>query len=179
MSRIGKSPIILPPGVKCVYKAPKVTVEGPKGKLEKTIKFGGKIKTDEDNITIISKEEDKKNKALYGLTRSLINSMVMGVTEGFVKTLKIVGVGYKAQIEGKGLLLNLGHSHPIEYQVPDGVKIDVPDMNTVVVSGNDKQIVGQVASEIRKFRPPEPYKGKGVMYSDESIRRKAGKTGIK
>jgi large subunit ribosomal protein L6 len=179
MSRIGKLPIVLPDGVKCVYKAPKVTVEGPKGKLEKTINFEGKIKTDKDRITIISGEEDKKNKALYGLTRSLINSMVIGVNEGFVKTLKIVGVGYKAQMEGKGLLLNLGYSHPIQYPVPDGVKIDVPDMNTVVISGIDKQIVGQTASEIRKFRPPEPYKGKGVMYSDESIRRKAGKAGIK
>ena len=179
MSRIGKLPIALPDGVKCEYKAPKVTVEGPKGKLEKSIKFEGKIKIEKEGITITSGMEDKKNKALYGLTRSLINSMVIGVTEGFVKTLKIVGVGYKAQMEGKGLLLNLGHSHPITYLVPDGIKIDVPDMNTVVVSGIDKQIVGQAASEIRKFRPPEPYKGKGVMYSDESIRRKAGKAGIK
>ncbi len=179
MSRIGKLPIVLPAGVKCVYKAPKVTVEGPKGKLEKTINFSGKIKTDKKSITITSEKVDKKNKALYGLARSLINSMVIGVTEGFVKTLKIVGVGYKAQMEGNGLLLNLGHSHPIQYKVPEGIKIDVPDMNTVVVSGIDKQIVGQTASEIRKFRPPEPYKGKGVKYSDEKIRRKAGKTGIK
>lgn len=173
MSRIGKLPIVLPAGVKCVYKAPKVMVEGPKGKLEKAINFSGKMKINKDSITISSDVEDKKNKALCGLTRSLINSMVIGVTEGFVKTLKIVGVGYKAQIEGKGLLLNLGHSHPIKYQVPDGVKIDVPDMNTVIVNGIDKQVVGQVASDIRKFRPPEPYKGKGVMYSDESIRKKS------
>ena len=179
MSRIGKSPIALPEGVKCEYKAPKVTVEGPKGKLEKTITFEGKVQIEKDSILIISEKEDKNNKALYGLTRSLINSMVVGVTQGFAKTLRIVGVGYKAQLQGKGLVLNLGHSHPIKYQVPEGVKVDVPDMNTVIVSGIDKQIVGQTASEIRKFRPPEPYKGKGVMYSDEHIRRKAGKAGIK
>ena len=175
MSRIGKLPIALPDGVNCVFKAPKVTVEGPKGKLERAINFNGKIKIDKGSITITSEDEEKKNKALYGLTRSLLNSMVIGVTEGFVKTLKIVGVGYKAQMQGEGLLLNLGHSHPIEYQVPEGVKIDVPDMNTVIVSGIDKQAVGQCAAEIHAQRKPEPYNGRGIKYVDEQIQRKQGK----
>jgi large subunit ribosomal protein L6 len=179
MSRIGKLPIRLPADVKIIYSGSKVTVEGPKGKLEKSISFGGKIESDKESVTIISGEGGSNDNASHGLVRSLVNGMIVGVTDGFTKTLKIVGVGYKAQLQGKALVLNLGHSHPVNYPVPEDIKIDVPDMNTVVVTGIDKQRVGQTASEIRKFRPPEPYKGKGVMYSDEQIRRKAGKAGIK
>jgi large subunit ribosomal protein L6 len=179
MSRIGKLPIKLPSDVKFEYGGSKVTVEGPKGKLEKTVSFNGKIESDKDSVTIISPQGGNNDKAVHGLIRSLVNSMIVGVTEGFAKTLKIVGVGYKAQIQGKKLVLNLGHSHPVDYPVPEDIKIEVPDINTVIVSGIDKQRVGQTASEIRDFRPPEPYKGKGVMYSNEHIRRKAGKAGIK
>lgn len=179
MSRIGKLPIKLPDNVKCTYKDSKVTVEGPKGKLEKAVTFSGEVKTEKGMVSLISGESDISEKAVYGLTRSLINSMVIGVNEGFTKTLKIVGVGYKAQLQGKNLLLNLGFSHSIDFLIPAGIEIDVPDMTTVIISGIDKQLVGQVAADIRKFRPPEPYKGKGIIYSDEVIRRKAGKAGIK
>jgi large subunit ribosomal protein L6 len=179
MSRIGKMPITIPDNVKFSYESSIARVEGPKGKLEKRIEFSGTVKTDGDQITIIPGGQDKASRARYGLIRSLLNSMVMGVTEGFSKNLKIVGVGYKAQLQGKMLQLNLGYSHPVKYPVPDGVKIEVPDPNTVTVSGVDKQVVGQCAAEIRKFREPEPYKGKGVMYSDEHIRRKAGKASVK
>lgn len=179
MSRIGKLPIKLPENVKCTWKDSRVTVEGPKGKLEKGITFSGEIEVEKDSVRLISEESDIKKKALYGLARSLINSMVIGVTEGFSKTLKIVGVGFKAQIQGKTLLLNLGFSHSINFLIPEGIKLDVPDMTTIIISGIDKQLVGQVAADIRKFRPPEPYKGKGIVYSNEVIRRKAGKAGIK
>lgn len=179
MSRIGKLPIKLPENVKCTWKDSRVTVEGPKGKLEKSITFSGEIEVEKDSVRLISEESDIKKKALYGLARSLINSMVIGVTEGFTKTLKIVGVGFKAQIQGKTLLLNLGFSHTINFLIPEGIKLDVPDMTTIIISGMDKQLVGQVAADIRKFRPPEPYKGKGIVYSNEVIRRKAGKAGIK
>lgn len=179
MSRIGKLPIKLPENVKCTWKDSRVTVEGPKGKLEKCLTFSGEIEVKKDSVRLTSDENDIKKKALYGLTRSLINSMVIGVTEGFSKTLKIVGVGYKAQMQGKTLLLNVGFSHTINFLIPEGVKLDVPDMTTIVISGIDKQLVGQAAADIRKFRPPEPYKGKGIIYSNEVIRRKAGKAGIK
>jgi len=179
MSRIGKLPIELPENVKCTWKDSRVTVEGPKGKLEKCITFSGEIEVKKDSVRLTSDESDIKKKALYGLARSLINSMVIGVTEGFSKTLKIVGVGYKAQKQKKTLLLNVGFSHTINFLIPEDIKLDVPDMTTIIISGIDKQLVGQVAADIRKFRPPEPYKGKGIIYSNEVIRRKAGKAGIK
>lgn len=179
MSRIGKLTIQLPANVRFMYNDSIVTVEGPKGKLEKTVKFSGKILTEDNTLKLVSDKADKKSKALYGLTRSLINSMVVGVTEGYSNTLKIIGVGYKAQLRGKALVLNLGFSHVIQFNIPDGIKIEVPDSNSVVVSGIDKQLVGQVAADIRRLRLPEPYKGKGITYSNEKIRRKASKAGIK
>ena len=179
MSRIGKLAIQLPANVRFMYNDSIVTVEGPKGKLEKTVKFSGKILTEDNTLKLVSDEADKKSKALYGLTRSLINSMVVGVTDGYSNTLKIIGVGYKAQLRGKALVLNLGFSHVIQFNIPDGIKIEVPDPNSVVVSGIDKQLVGQVAADIRRLRLPEPYKGKGITYSNEKIRKKASKAGVK
>lgn len=183
MSRIGNLPIDIPEGVKVNYSHPKVVVEGPKGKLEMEVNFvnfPGELKIEDGKIILVNKDpENNRAKAFHGLTRSLINNMVIGVSKGYSKTLKIVGVGYKAQMQGKKLVLNLGYSHPIECDIPEGVEIKVPDPNTIVVSGIDKRLVGQVASNIRKKRPPEPYKGKGVMYENERIRRKAGKVGAK
>ena len=179
MSRIGKLPIKLPENVKVQYEGSRVTVQGPKGKLEKTINFAGKIITEDNTLKLINEKNDKVSRALHGLARSLINNMVIGVTQGFSKTLKIVGVGYKAQMQGKNLALSLGYSHVVQFPVPDEIKMDAPDPNTIVVQGIDKELVGQIAADIRKFREPEPYKGKGIIYADESIRRKAGKAGVK
>ena len=183
MSRIGSLPIVLPEGVKVDYKPPKIVVEGPKGKLEMDLKFenfDGEIKISDQQIEVINHNpEDRKSDAFHGLTRSLINNMVVGVHTGYSKTLKIVGVGYKAQMQGKILVLNLGFSHQINFPIPEGIDIQTPDPTTIIVNGIDKHLVGQVAANIRKFKPPEPYKGKGVMYQDERIRRKAGKAGVK
>jgi len=175
MSRIGRLPIRIPEGVKVEYRDRIAFVEGPKGKLTQRIDFDGNVELQDGLLFVrMGKSNDK---ARYGLARALLNNMVVGVTQGFKKTLKIVGVGYKAQLQGKNLVLNLGYSHPINYPIPEGIKIEVPDQNTIIVEGIDKQKVGQVAAEIRAFRKPEPYKGKGVMYADEHIRRKAGKAG--
>ncbi len=179
MSRIGKQPVMLPEKVKVELKGRHVSVEGPKGRLELDLNYSGKIAVEENRVVVEPEGADRNSRASYGLVRTLINNMVIGVSEGFVKTLKIVGVGYKAQMDGKKLVLNLGYSHPIEYAMPDGITVEVPDPNTVVVGGIDKQLVGQCASEIRGFRKPEPYKGKGVMYTDEHVRRKAGKATVK
>ena len=179
MSRIGKMPISIPEKVQLQYTDSLMKVEGPKGKLEMTVSFSGSIKIEDNVVLVEAAGEDKGSRAEQGLVRSLLNNMVVGVTQGFSKTLKIVGVGYKAQAQGKKLQLNLGYSHPINYTVPEGIDVQTPDPNTVVVRGIDKQAVGQCASEIRKFRKPEPYKGKGVMYIDEHIRRKAGKAAVK
>ena len=154
MSRIGKLIIQLPENIQFSYKDSKVTVEGPKGKLEKNLIFNGKIQLENNTLKLVNRGTDKGSGAVYGLTRSLINSMVIGVTQGFSKTLKIVGVGYKAQIQGHALVLNLGYSHAVNFGIPEGIKIDVPDQNTVIISGIDKQLVGQVAADIRKYRMP-------------------------
>jgi len=179
MSRIGKKIINLPEGVRISYKDSLVEVDGPRGKLTQTINFKGNIEIDGNRIKLTCDTAEEDTRAVYGLARSLINNMVTGVTNGYQKTLKIVGVGYKAQAQGQKLTLNVGYSHPINYEVPQGIKIETPDPNTIIVSGIDKQMVGQAAADIRKFRKPEPYKGKGIMYADERVRRKAGKTGIK
>jgi large subunit ribosomal protein L6 len=179
MSRIGKAPIQLPEKVNFSYSNSTVKVEGPKGMLEKQLDFAGKIEEKDGQIIVTAAGEDRIARAHHGLIRSLINSMVIGVTEGFRKNLKIIGVGYKAQVQNKVLQLNLGYSHPITYSIPEGIGIETPDPNSIVVSGIDKQAVGQCASEIRKFRAPEPYKGKGIMYADEHVRRKAGKASVK
>lgn len=179
MSRIGEAVIKLPEGVTFEYKDSMLLVEGPRGKLHKHIDFDGDIQAEDNTVRVIAKSSERKSRAFQGLVRALLNNMVVGVSRGFTLTLKIVGVGYKVQLQGNKLVLNVGYSHPIEYAVPEGIKMEVPDPNTVVVSGNDKQLVGQVTANLRKFRPPEPYKGKGIMYADERIKRKAGKAGIK
>lgn len=179
MSRIGKLPIILPENVRLSFEDSRVVVEGPRGKIEQALNLDVELKIDGNKVFVISRGQDSNAKAFHGLVRSLVNNMVIGVSRGFSKTLKIIGIGYKAQLQGKTLVLNLGYSHPIQYPVPEGISIELPDPNTISVNGIDKQLVGQCASDIRRFRIPEPYKGKGIMYADEKLRRKAGKTGIK
>ncbi|MDO4619611.1 MAG: 50S ribosomal protein L6 [Lachnospiraceae bacterium] len=179
MSRIGKLPVVIPAGVEVDIKDGNVvTVKGPKGTLERTFAPAMSFEK-KDNEVIVSRPDDKKeNKAFHGLTRALLHNMVVGVSEGFTKTLEVNGVGYKAQKQGKKLVLSLGYSHPVEMEDPEGVESKV-DGNKIIVSGTSKEKVGQYAAEIRSKRAPEPYKGKGIKYSDEIIRRKVGKTGKK
>lgn len=179
MSRIGRLSIKLPEKVSVSYKDGSVTVSGPKGTLAKTLRFNGSFQIESEELKITTEDFTKEGKSLYGLVRSIVNNMVIGVTAGYKKTLKIVGVGYKAQLQGKTLVMNIGYSHPIKYPIPEGIKIETPDPNTIVVTGIDRALVGQVGANIRDFKPPEPYKGKGVMYTDERVRRKAGKAGAK
>ncbi len=177
MSRVGKKPIPIKDGVQVQIKGQHVSVKGPKGELLHSLPFEIKIKLKDDMLVLEPKGNQKKVHALHGLSRTLIANMVQGVTEGFQKKLKIVGIGYRANISGKVLNLLLGYSHPIKYNIPDQIAIEVTKDNHIIVQGIDKQRVGQVAAEIRDFRRPEPYKGKGVMYADEQIRIKVGKTG--
>ena len=178
MSRIGLKPIVIPAGVTVdLTENNVITVKGPKATLTQTLHPDAVLSIDGNVINVSRKSEDKFHKSLHGLTRSLVNNMVVGVTDGFAKTLEIVGVGYRAAKAGTTLTLNLGYSHPIVFEEGNGVTFEVPNSNTVVVKGADKQAVGQIAAEIRKKRPPEPYLGKGVKYQGEYIRRKAGKTG--
>lgn len=179
MSRIGKQPVPVPPGVVVTLDGERVEAVGPQGELvlrvRAPIAVGWQDK-EEKTLLVTRPTDQKEHKALHGLTRSLLANVVKGVAEGFSKTLEIVGVGYRAEPKGKGLLLRLGFSHPIEYPAPPGIRFEVPNQTTIVVNGPDKQQVGHVAAVIRSFRPPEPYKGKGVRYRGEQIRRKAGKT---
>ena len=178
MSRVGKMPIAIPAGVNVeIAENNLVTVKGPKGELSRVLPAEMTIKMEDGQIIVERPNDLKKNKALHGLTRALINNMVIGVNEGFQKTLEINGVGYRAAKQGKVLNLSLGYSHPIEYPEPEGIEIEVPDQTKIIVKGTSKEKVGQCAAEIRGYRPPEPYKGKGIKYSDEHIRRKVGKTG--
>ena len=176
MSRIGKQPVEVPDGVDVALKENSISVKGPKGELDLNINPEIAVAVEGSLINVTRSSDEAKDRALHGLVRSLIANMVEGVEKGFQKTLEIEGVGYRAQKQGAGLLLNLGFSHAINYATPEGVVIEVPDQTTIVVSGADKQSVGQTAAEIRSFRPPEPYKGKGIRYQGEYIRRKAGKT---
>ena len=180
MSRIGKMPIAVPAGVTVdIAENNKVTVKGPKGTLERVLPAEMDIKM-EGNEVIVSRPNDlKKMKSLHGLTRTLIHNMVVGVTEGYTKKLEVNGVGYRAQKQGKTLVLSLGYSHPVEMTDPEGVTTTLEGQNIIIVSGIDKEKVGQYAAEIRNKRRPEPYKGKGIKYADETIRRKVGKTGKK
>jgi len=176
MSRIGNWPIKVPSGVDVNIQGSHVKVKGPRGELERSFHPDIKIALEDQQVVVTRPTESRDHRALHGLTRALLNNMVVGVSDGYTKQLNIVGVGYKVEPKGKGLLLNLGYSHPIEYQGPEGVQFEVDSKaNTIKVSGIDKEKVGQTSAEIRKLRPPEPYKGKGVMYADERIRRKAGK----
>jgi large subunit ribosomal protein L6 len=179
MSRVGRLPIPIPDTVKVEVQDHTVTVRGPKGTLTLTVHPAIQLVVQDREVRCGRSSEEKFHKALHGLTRSLIANMVEGVTKGFEKKLELVGVGYRAAVQGQNLSLSLGYSHPILYPVPPGIRVEVKDQTQITVTGSDKQLVGAVAAKIRNFRPPEPYKGKGVKYLDERIRRKAGKTGAK
>lgn len=179
MSRIGKKPIPIPDGVKVEYDGKIIKVKGPKGELSFTPHPDMIIEVDEREIRVKRPSDKKLHRALHGTTRQLINNMIVGVKEGFKKELEIVGTGYRARMEGKTLVLQVGFSHPVKYEPPPGVEIKVEDETKITVSGIDKQLVGEVAAQIRKVKPPEPYKGKGIRYVGEYVRRKAGKAGVK
>ena len=180
MSRIGKMPIAVPAGVTVdIAENNKVTVKGPKGTLERVLPAEMEIKLEGDTVTVSRPNDLKKMKSLHGLTRTLINNMVIGVTEGYEKRLEVNGVGYRAQKQGNKLTLALGYSHPVEMIDPEGVESVLEGQNKIIIKGIDKEKVGQYAAEIRSKREPEPYKGKGIKYVDETIRRKVGKTGKK
>ncbi|MBR2216031.1 MAG: 50S ribosomal protein L6 [Selenomonadaceae bacterium] len=180
MSRIGRAPIDIPAGVTVkVDESNLVTVKGPKGELSRNIHQDIKVNVEGAVITVTRPSDDKTHRSLHGLSRSLIHNMVVGVTEGFTKNLEINGVGYRAQKQGKNLNLSLGFSHPVVVEPPEGITFEVPSATAITVSGIDKEKVGQIAAEIRGFREPEPYKGKGIKYAGEHIRRKEGKAGAK
>ena len=176
MSRIGKQPIAIPPKVKVEVNGQKVFVEGPKGKLDWELPRRTSLKVQDGKIVVSRDGEDAQAKALHGLSRALVNNMVRGVTEGFVKKLEIQGVGFRAAVQGKNVNLVLGFSHPINYAIPDQIKVTVEENTKLTIEGPDRRLVGQVASELRSFYPPEPYKGKGVRYVGEHVQRKEGKT---
>ena len=180
MSRIGRMPIAVPAGVTVsIAENNNVTVKGPKGELNRVLPSEMTIEMEGETIVVKRPNDLKRMKSLHGLTRTLINNMVIGVTEGYQKELEVNGVGYRAAKQGKKLVLNLGYSHPVEMEDPDGLEVIVEDQNKIIVKGIDKEKVGQYAAEIREKRAPEPYKGKGIKYADEVIRRKVGKTGKK
>jgi large subunit ribosomal protein L6 len=177
MSRIGKLPITIPAGVNISLSGNEMTVTGPQGTLKQSLHERMIIAVEAEQIVVSRPSDDKTDLALHGLTRSLINNMVIGVTEGFKKNLEINGVGYRAEISGNVLTLSLGYSHPVVYDLPEGISVAVEKQTKLTVSGIDKQLVGSASAKIRSFRAPEPYKGKGIKYSDERILRKAGKAG--
>ena len=177
MSRIGREPIVVPAGVTVKIEGQHITVKGPKGELQQDVHPNMTVSMDGNIITVTRPDDMPQNRSLHGLTRTLVNNMVVGVTQEFSKELQINGVGYRAQKTGKQLIMNLGYSHQVTVDEIPGITIDVPDANRVIIHGPDKQKVGQFAADVRKKRPPEPYKGKGIKYADEVIRRKEGKTG--
>ena len=177
MSRIGRLPIVVPAGVDVKIGGSTVTVKGPKGTLTGTYNSNMAIEMKDGHINVTRPDDTKENRALHGLTRTLIANMVTGVHTGYKKELEIVGIGYRAALQGKDLVLNVGYSHQVTMTPPEGITIEVPGPNKIVINGYDKQLVGQFASEVRGVRPPEPYKGKGIKYADEVIRRKEGKAG--
>ena len=177
MSRIGNKPITVPEGVEVKLEGQHITVKGPKGTLERDINPEITIKFEEGKITFERHSEERTHRSLHGLSRTLVNNMIEGVQKEFTRELQINGVGYRAQKKGNDLNLSLGYSHPVIYKAPTGISFDVPDPNTIIVKGIDKEQVGQVAAEIRTKRPPEVYRGKGIKYAEEVIRRKVGKTG--
>ena len=180
MSRIGRKPITVPAGVTVTLgDANVVTVKGPLGTLTQQFNANMTLTLDAGVLTVARPDDEADNRAAHGLTRTLLENMIVGVSTGYSKTLQIVGVGYRAALQGKNLLLNLGYSHPITVEAPAGITFEVPDTNTIIVKGFDKQVVGEIAAVIRSKRKPEPYHGKGVKYSDEVVRRKAGKAGGK
>jgi large subunit ribosomal protein L6 len=180
MSRIGKAPVAVPNGVTVTLKDGNViSVKGPRGELTRSLPAAMAVTQENGQVTVTRPSDEDAHKSLHGLTRTLISNMVEGVTKGFSKQLELVGVGYKAEVRAYGLQLALGYSHPIEYRAPQGIKLTAPVPTQIVVEGANKEVVGQVAAEIRSLRPPEPYKGKGVKYAGEQVRRKAGKAGGK
>ena len=179
MSRIGRKPIPVPKNVTATVEGQTVKVKGPKGELERRLHPAMAIALDDGNITVQRPSDEPGHRALHGLTRTLVANMVDGVTKGYSKQLEIIGVGYKAEARPYGLQLALGFSHPVEYRAPKGIKLTAPQPTQIIIEGADKELVGQVAAELRSLRPPEPYKGKGIKYQGEQIRRKAGKAGAK
>ena len=179
MSRIGRAPIVLPAGVEVKVDGQHVTVKGPKGELSMNAAPSIKVEVSEGVVHVSRPDDAKENRSLHGLTRSLVHNMVIGVSEGFKKTLEVNGVGYRAAKEGKNLVLNIGYSHQVIVPETEDIQIEVPGPNQIVIKGIDKQKVGQFAAEVRSKRPPEPYKGKGIKYDYEVVRRKEGKTGAK
>jgi large subunit ribosomal protein L6 len=175
MSRIGKKPVAVPGGVTAAVNGQEVKVKGPKGELKHVLADTMVAKLDKDGIEIAMREDSKEARAMWGMSRTLVANLVAGVTEGFTKKLEITGVGYRAAVQGSNLQLQLGYSHDIAYPIPEGIQVACPKPTEIVVTGIDKQQVGQVAAEIRRFRPPEPYKGKGIKYAGEYILRKEGK----
>ncbi|KPL04876.1 MAG: 50S ribosomal protein L6 [candidate division Zixibacteria bacterium SM1_73] len=178
MSRVGKKPISIPSGVKVKIEQNEIRVSGPKGELKKEIHPSLKIQMNENEIVVSRSSDSKFRRSLHGLARALIANMVEGVTNGYRKALEIQGIGYKAELKGEKLNLSLGFSHPILFAPPEGIKIDLSGPNRIAVSGIDKELVGMVAAKIRSFRPPEPYKGKGIRYEGEFVRKKAGKAAV-
>jgi large subunit ribosomal protein L6 len=179
MSRIGKKPVAVPKGVTVEVQGQTVGVKGPKGELRRTFHPEMQLSLADNQVSVARPSEDKRHKALHGLTRTLVQNMMEGVSKGYMKTLEIQGVGYKAEAKPYGVNLIVGYSHPVKYEAPKGIKISVENNTVVKVEGADKENVGQVAAELRQVRPPEPYKGKGIRYQGEQVRRKAGKTGAK
>ena len=177
MSRIGNKPVVIPAGVTIDLKDNTVTVKGPKGELSYTFNQNITLVQNEGEVVFTRPDDTKENKTIHGTTRAVFNNMVVGVTEGFQRELELIGVGYRAQLQVKKLVLNVGYSHPVEFTPEEGIEIEVPSNTKVIVKGYDKQKVGELAANIRGVRPPEPYKGKGIRYTDEYVRRKEGKTG--
>lgn len=178
MSRVGRTPIALPGGVTVEINDGLVTVNGPKGRLSQPVPGGISVRQEDDHLVVERESDERDHRSLHGLMRTLVNNMVIGVTQGFEKRLEIVGTGYRAQPSGQGLTISVGYSHPVVFNAPEGITLAM-DGPRVVVSGIDKQLVGEIAAQIRRIRPPEPYKGKGIRYQGEFVRRKAGKAGSK
>jgi large subunit ribosomal protein L6 len=179
MSRIGKRPVPVAKGVTVTVDGNTVKVKGPRGELTRTLHPEMKVRVEDGNVVVERPSDEPNHRALHGLSRTLVANMIEGVTTGYRKQLEISGVGYKAEVKPFGLQLALGFSHPVQYRAPEGIKLTAPNPTTVVIEGANKEIVGQVAAELRNLRPPEPYKGKGIKYQGEQIRRKAGKAGSK
>ncbi|MGY3766313.1 50S ribosomal protein L6 [Vagococcus vulneris] len=177
MSRIGNKPVVVPAGVTVSQSGNTVTVKGPKGELTREFSPNITLNIEEGVVTLSRPDDSKENKTIHGTMRANLNNMVVGVSEGFEKALELIGVGYRAQLQGKKLVLSVGYSHPVDFEAPEGITIEVPSNTSIIVKGSNKEVVGELAANIRGVRPPEPYKGKGIRYVGEHVRRKEGKTG--